>query len=69
MLRTYEHTTEFVPVTEPARLPGSYKEALKSAKPEATSFLQLCKDDVILAGSAPFVFPAQETTTTVPFKK
>ena len=25
----YEHTTEFVPVTEPARLPGSYKEVLK----------------------------------------
>ena len=24
----YEHTTEFVPVTEPARLPGSYEEAL-----------------------------------------
>ena len=24
----YEHTTEFVPVTEPARLPGSYEEVL-----------------------------------------
>ena len=24
-----EHTTEFVPVTEPARLPGSYEEALR----------------------------------------
>ena len=24
----YEHTTEFVQVTEPARLPGSYEEAL-----------------------------------------
>ena len=24
----YEHTTEFVPVTEPVRLPGSYEEAL-----------------------------------------
>ena len=24
----YEHTTEFVPVSEPARLPGSYEEAL-----------------------------------------
>ena len=28
----YEHTTEFVPVTEPARLPGSYKEALNVSK-------------------------------------
>lgn len=24
----YEHTTEFVSVTEPARVPGSYEEAL-----------------------------------------
>ena len=27
----YEHTTEFVPVIEPARLPGSYEEALNVA--------------------------------------
>ena len=26
----YEHTTEFVPVTKPAPLPGSYEEALSS---------------------------------------
>ena len=24
----YEHTTKFVPVSEPAQLPGSYEEAL-----------------------------------------
>ena len=28
----YEHSTEFVPVTEPARLPGSYEEALSMQK-------------------------------------
>ena len=25
----YEHTREFVPVTEPARLPGSYEDTLQ----------------------------------------
>ena len=28
----YEQTTKFVPVTEPARLTGSYKEALSKEK-------------------------------------
>ena len=28
----YKHTTEFVPVTEPARLLGSYEEALRGVK-------------------------------------
>ena len=28
---SYEQTTKFVPVTEPARLPGSYEEALSGA--------------------------------------
>ena len=27
----YEHTTEFVPVTEPTWLPGSYEEALRAS--------------------------------------
>ena len=30
-----EHTTEFVPVTEPTRLPGSYEEALNHLLPHA----------------------------------
>ena len=33
----YEQTTKFVPVTEPARLPGSYEEARKASRVEMSS--------------------------------
>ena len=48
MLRTYEHTTEFVPVTEPARLPGSYEEALNPGLPRARPLWSGARDKLIM---------------------
>ena len=44
----YEQTTKFVPVTEPARLPGSYEEAL--SKLLVLGFLQFKGNGAFVRG-------------------